>query len=202
VKGVKKKEKSVKKFIKQFIIYKPKTSNMSTYKIDAAHSEITFKVKHLMITNVTGSFTKFDATMESAAADFSDAKISFEADVNSISTNNADRDGHLKSDDFFSAEKFPTLNFKSTSFKSNGGSDYTLTGDLTIRDVTKSVSFPVEYGGTATDPYGQVKSGFEIAGKFNRSDFGLTWSAVTEAGGVMVSDEVKLHLSVQMIKQA
>jgi polyisoprenoid-binding protein YceI len=175
---------------------------MSTYKIDGSHSEITFKVKHLMITNVTGSFTKFDATMESAAADFSDAKISFEADVNSISTNNADRDGHLKSDDFFSAEKFPTLSFKSTSFKNNGGSDYTLTGDLTIRDVTKSVSFPVEYGGTATDPYGQVKSGFEIAGKFNRSEFGLTWSAVTEAGGVMVSDEVKLHLSVQMIKQA
>ena len=175
---------------------------MSTYKIDAAHSEITFKVKHLMITNVTGSFTKFDANMESAAADFSDAKISFEADVNSISTNNADRDGHLKSDDFFSAEKFPTINFKSTSFTSNGGSDYTLTGDLTIRDVTKSVTFPVEYGGTATDPYGQVKSGFEIAGKFNRSEFGLTWSAVTEAGGVMVSDEVKLHLSVQMIKQA
>jgi polyisoprenoid-binding protein YceI len=140
--------------------------------------------------------------MESAAADFSDAKISFEADVNSISTNNADRDGHLKSDDFFSAEKFPTLSFKSTSFNNNGGSDYTLTGDLTIRDVTKSVSFPVEYGGTATDPYGQVKSGFEIAGKFNRSDFGLTWSAVTEAGGVMVSDEVKLHLNVQMVKQA
>ncbi len=175
---------------------------MSTFKIDAAHSEITFKVKHLMITNVTGNFTKFDATMESDAADFSDAKISFEADVNSISTNNADRDGHLKSDDFFSAEKFPTLNFTSTSFKSNGGSDYSLTGDLTIRDITKSVTFPVEYGGTATDPYGQVKSGFEIAGKFNRSDFGLTWSAVTEAGGVMVSDEVKLHLSVQMIKQA
>ena len=175
---------------------------MSTYKIDAAHSEITFKVKHLMITNVTGSFTKFDATMESAASDFSDAKISFEADVNSISTNNEQRDGHLKSDDFFSAEKFPTLSFQSTSFTTNGGADYTLTGDLTIRDITKSVSFPVEYGGTATDPYGQVKSGFEIAGKFNRSEFGLTWSAVTEAGGVMVSDEVKLHLSVQMIKQA
>jgi polyisoprenoid-binding protein YceI len=175
---------------------------MSTYKIDAAHSEITFKVKHLMITNVTGSFTKFDATMESAAADFTDAKISFEADVNSISTNNADRDAHLKSEDFFSAEKYPTLNFKSTSFTSNGSSDYTLTGDLTIRDVTKSVSFPVEYGGTATDPYGQVKSGFEINGKFNRSDFGLSWSAVTEAGGIVVSDEVKLHLNVQMIKQA
>jgi polyisoprenoid-binding protein YceI len=175
---------------------------MSTYKIDAAHSEITFKVKHLMITNVTGNFAKFDATMESAATDFSDAKINFEAVVNSISTNNEDRDAHLKSDDFFSAEKFPTLNFKSTSFTSNGSSEYTLNGDLTIRDVTKSVSFPVEYGGTATDPYGQVKSGFEINGKFNRSDFGLSWSAVTEAGGIVVSDEVKLHLNVQMIKQA
>jgi len=174
---------------------------MSTFKIDAAHSEITFKVKHLMITNVTGNFTKFDATMEASAADFSDAVITFEADVNSISTNNADRDGHLKSDDFFSAEKFPTLSFKSTSFTHKSGSDFVLAGDLTIRDVTKPVEFAVEYGGTATDPYGQVKSGFEIVGKINRSEFGLTWTAVTEAGGIMVSDEVKLQLSVQMIKQ-
>lgn len=174
---------------------------MSTFKIDAAHSEITFKVKHLMITNVTGSFTKFDATMESATADFSDAIISFEADVNSISTNNEQRDGHLKSDDFFSAEKFPALSFKSTSLIHKGGSDYALAGDLTIRDITKSVEFAVEYGGTATDPYGQVKSGFEISGKINRKDFGLTWGAVTEAGGVVVSDEVKLLLNVQMIKQ-
>ena len=174
---------------------------MSTYKIDAAHSEITFKVKHLMITNVSGSFAKFDATMESDLADFSDAKINFEANVDSISTNSADRDGHLKSDDFFSATKFPVISFKSTSFTKKSGADYTLTGDLTIRDITKSVSFPVEFGGTATDPYGQVKSGFEIAGKFNRSDFGLSWSAITEAGGVVVSDEVKLHLNVQMIKQ-
>ncbi|MES2332049.1 MAG: YceI family protein [Bacteroidota bacterium] len=175
---------------------------MSTYKIDAAHSEITFKVKHLMITNVTGSFTKFDATMESEAADFSDAKISFEADVNSISTNNEQRDGHLKSDDFFAAEKFPKLSFISKSFTKKSDNEYTLTGDLTIRDHTKTVELSVEHGGTATDPYGQVKSGFEINGKINRKDFGLTWGAVTEAGGVVVSDEVKLHLNVQMIKQA
>ncbi|MEO8171996.1 MAG: YceI family protein [Sediminibacterium sp.] len=173
---------------------------MSTYKIDAAHSEITFKVKHLMITNVTGSFTKFDATMESAAADFSDAKISFEADVNSISTNNEQRDGHLKSDDFFAAEKFPKLSFTSKSFTKKSDDEYTLTGDLTIRGNTKNVELNVEYGGTATDPYGQVKAGFEINGKINRKDFGLTWGAVTEAGGVVVSDEVKLHLNVQMIK--
>jgi polyisoprenoid-binding protein YceI len=175
---------------------------MSTYKIDPAHSEITFKVKHLMITNVTGSFTKFDATMESEAADFSDAKISFEADIDSISTHNEQRDTHLKSDDFFSAEKFPKLSFVSKSLVKNGEDEYTLTGDLTIRDVTRTVELAVEYGGTMTDPWGQVKAGFEINGKISRKEFGLGWGAVTEAGGVVVSDDVKLHIAVQMIKQA
>ncbi len=174
---------------------------MSTYKIDAAHSDITFKVKHMMITNVSGSFTKFDATMESEAADFSDAKISFEADTDSINTNNEQRDGHLKSDDFFAAEKFPKLSFVSSSLVKKGD-DYVLTGDLTLRGTSKAIELAVEFGGTMTDPYGQVKSGFEINGKINRKDFGLTWGAVTEAGGVVVSDEVKLHLNVQMIKQA
>jgi len=175
---------------------------MATYKIDAAHSEITFKVKHLMITNVTGSFTQFDATMESEAADFSDAKISFEADVNSVNTNNEQRDGHLKSDDFFAAEKFPKLTFVSKSFTKKSDDEYTLTGDLTIRDVTKTVDLAVEFGGNMVDPWGQAKAGFEINGKINRKEFGLGWGAVTEAGGVVVSDEVKLHLGVQMIKQA
>lgn len=175
---------------------------MSTYKIDPAHSEITFKVKHLMITNVTGSFTKFDATMESGKEDFSDAKISFSADVDSITTNNEQRDTHLKSDDFFAAEKFPKLSFVSKSFAKEGEDEYKLTGDLTIRDITKTVELDVEYGGTMTDPWGNVKAGFEINGKINRKEFGLTWGAVTEAGGVVVSDDVKLHLGVQMVKQA
>ena len=175
---------------------------MSTYKIDSAHSEITFKVKHLMITSVTGSFTKFDATMEAEAADFSDAKISFEAETASISTNNEQRDGHLQSEDFFAAAKYPTLSFVSTSFTKVTAEEYVLNGNLTIKGVTKPVQLAVEYGGTATDPYGQVKSGFEIGGKINRQDFGLVWSATTEAGGIVVSDEVKLHFNVQMIKQA
>jgi polyisoprenoid-binding protein YceI len=175
---------------------------MSTYKIDPAHSEITFKVKHLMITNVTGSFTKFDATMESAAPDFSDAKISFEADVDSITTHNEQRDGHLKSDDFFAADKFPKLSFVSKSFTKKSDDQYKLTGDLTIRDTTKTINLDVELGGAVTDPYGQQKAGFEINGKINRKDYGLTWGAVTEAGGVVVSDDVRLHLQVQMIKQA
>lgn len=155
-----------------------------------------------MITNVTGSFQQFDATMEATAEDFSDAKISFEADINSISTGNEQRDTHLKSDDFFSAEQFPKLSFTSTSFTHKGGSDYVLNGDLTIKGNTKPVSLNVEFGGRMTDFYGQDKAGFEISGKINRSEFGLTWSAVTEAGGVVVSDEIKLNLAVQMVKQA
>lgn len=175
---------------------------MSTYKIDAMHSEITFKVKHLMITNVTGSFTQFDATMEASAEDFSDARISFEADINSISTNNEQRDTHLKSADFFAADQFPKLQFTSTSFTKISGDNYSLKGDLTIKGITKPVELKAEFGGTMTDFYGQNKAGFEINGKINRSDFGLTWSAVTEAGGVVVSEEVKLHIAVQMVKQA
>ena len=155
-----------------------------------------------MITNVTGSFQQFDATMEATAEDFSHAKISFEADINSISTGNEQRDTHLKSDDFFSAEQFPKLSFTSTSFTHKGGSDYVLNGDLTIKGNTKPVSLNVEFGGRMTDFYGQDKAGFEISGKINRSEFGLTWSAVTEAGGVVVSDEIKLNLAVQMVKQA
>lgn len=175
---------------------------MATYKIDAAHSEINFKVKHLMITNVTGNFTQFDATMEASADDFSDATISFEADVNSINTNNEQRDGHLKSDDFFNAEQFPKLTFVSSGLQKKSDNEYALTGDLTIRNITKTVTLDVEFGGTMTDPWGQQKAGFEISGKINRKDFDLKWTATTEAGGIVVSDEVKLQLAVQMIKQA
>ena len=175
---------------------------MATYKIDAAHSEVTFKVKHLMITNVTGNFTKFDGTLESDAPDFTDAKVSFEADINSISTNNEQRDAHLKADDFFAADKFPKLTFVSTGIEKKDDEDYILTGNLTIRDITKPVSLKVNYGGTATDPWGQVKAGFEIEGKINRKEFGLTFHAVTETGGIMLSDNVKLNLQIQLIKQA
>lgn len=175
---------------------------MATYKIDAAHSEVTFKVKHLMITNVTGSFTKFDGVLESDEADFTDAKVSFEADVDSITTNNEQRDAHLKADDFFAADKFPKLTFVSTGIEKKDDEEYVLKGDLTIRGVTKPVSLKVNYGGTATDPWGQVKAGFEIEGKINRKEFGLTFHAVTETGGIMLSDDVKLNLQIQVIKQA
>jgi polyisoprenoid-binding protein YceI len=179
-----------------------KIKTMTTYKIDAAHSEISFKVKHLMITNVSGSFARFDATLETENGDFSGAVIRFTADTDSLGTGNEQRDSHLKSDDFFNAEAFPQLSFVSTAFTKKDGGSYQLTGNMTIRDVTKELVLDVEYGGTTTDPWGQVKAGFEIKGKISRSAFGLKWNAVTEAGGVVVSDEVRLALEVQMVKQA
>lgn len=175
---------------------------MATYKIDAAHSEILFKVKHLMITNVTGHFKTFDAQLTADKEDFSDAKATFEADIASVSTNSEQRDGHLLSDDFFNAEKYPKLTFASTSIEKLSENEFNLHGNLTIRDITKPVTMHVAYNGTVTDPWGQVKAGFEINGKINRRDFNLKWSAVTEAGGIVAGDEVKLVLNVQMIKQA
>lgn len=175
---------------------------MATYKIDPAHSEILFKVRHLMISYVTGSFKKFDASLESSAEDFSDAKINFEADIDSIHTNSEQRDGHLKSDDFFNAAEFPKLTFTSTGITKEGDDEYKLTGDLTIRDITKSVTLDVTYNGTVVDPWGQTKAGFELTGKINRKEFGLKWHAATETGGIVAGDEVKLILNVQMLKTA
>jgi len=175
---------------------------MATYKIDPAHSEINFKIKHLMITNVTGSFTKFDGTMESDKDDFSDAKIHFEAETASITTHNEQRDGHLRSAEFFDAEQFPTVTFDSTSFQKKGEDDYTLTGNLTMHGVTKPVTLNVELGGVTTDPWGQSKVGFEITGKINRKDYGLVWNTNLETGGVMLGDDVKLQIGVQLVKQA
>lgn len=174
---------------------------MAKYNIDSAHSEVTFKIKHLMISTVSGQFTKFDATIDADKEDFSDAKISFEADVDSIDTKNEQRDGHLKSPDFFDVANHPKLTFTSTSFTKTG-SDYNLEGNLTIRGVSKSIVLDVTYEGKMVDPYGNEKHGFEINGKINRKDFGLTWGAVTEAGGVVVSDEVKLSINAQFQKVA
>lgn len=175
---------------------------MATYKIDQDHSDVMFKVKHLMISTVTGIFKKFDATLELNEEEFSDAKVYFEADVDSVDTKNEQRDGHLKSDDFFNAEQFPKMTFRSTSIKKTGDNEYKVTGDLTIRDITKPVELKVEYNGSTKDPWGQERMGFEISGKINRKEYGLKWSAVTEAGGLVVADDVKLAMNVEMVKQA
>lgn len=178
------------------------TQTQSKWTIDPAHSEIQFKIKHLVISTVTGYFRSFEGSVESVSEDFENAQIRFSADVNSIDTNNEQRDGHLKSDDFFGAEQFPTLTFASSSFKKVSGDDYELKGNITLKGTTKEITLKVELGGKAVDPYGNQKAGFEINGKLNRKDFGLNWDAVTEAGGIVVSDEVRLHLNVQINKQA
>lgn len=173
----------------------------NTWVLDPTHSEIQFKVKHLMITNVTGSFGSFQATATASADDFSDAAIAFSADTESISTGNEQRDAHLKSADFFDAATFPKISFSAASFTKKDDENYVLSGNLTIKDQTHPVTLSVEFGGVVKDPYGNTKAGFTLNGKINRQQFGLTWSAVTEAGGVLVSDEVKIQAEIQLVLQ-
>ena len=170
------------------------------WEIDKTHSEVQFKVKHLVISTVTGSFKKFSGSVETENEnDFDNASVEFRIDVDSIDTNQADRDAHLKSMDFFSAEEYPTIAFNG-QLKKIDKSFYELTGSLTIRETSKKVELSVEFGGTVKDPWGNIKAGFELTGKINRKDFGLNWNALTEAGGVVVGDEVKLHLNIELIK--
>lgn len=169
------------------------------WSLDPTHSELQFKVKHLMITNVTGQFGGLTGDIESQSEDFKNTKISFTADVNTINTSNEQRDTHLKSADFFNSEAFPALTFTSDEFNASEGK---VTGHLTIKDVTKPVTLDVEYSGTNTDPWGNLKAGFSIEGKINRTDFGLTWNAALETGGVLVSEDVKISAEVQFVKQA
>lgn len=177
---------------------------MSTTKwaLDPTHSEINFKIKHMMISNVTGSFTKFNVTAETDGDNFTNSKVSFSTDVNSINTNNEQRDGHLKSADFFDMEKYPQIKFEGTKFEKASEEEYALHGNLTIRDVTKPVSLKVDFGGIAKDPYGNIKAGFTLDGKINRKDFGLTWNAATEAGGLLVGEDLKVQAEIQLVKQA
>jgi len=171
--------------------------------IDPAHSEIQFKVRHLMITTVTGYFSNFNLEVETEGEDFSKTKsIVFTADVDSISTNNEQRDTHLKSADFFDASNHEQLRFEGKNYEELEEGFERLSGDLTIRGITKPVTVDVEFHGIVVDPYGQTKAGFSVDGKINRKDFGLTWDAVTEAGSVVVSDEIRLHCEIQLVKQS
>lgn len=169
--------------------------------LDPTHAEVSFKAKHLVISTVTGYFRSLDGTVTTQSEDdFSNANVAFSIDTASIDTNQEQRDAHLRSADFFDAEKHPKITFASTSLEKKGD-DYVLKGDLTMAGTTLPVSFDVEYGGIATDGYGNVKAGFEVTGKISRKAFGLTWSAVTEAGAIVVGDEIKLAASVQFVKQ-
>lgn len=173
---------------------------MAIWTLDPNHSEVLFKVKHLVISSVSGKFKAFEGTVESDKDDFTDAKIKFSAQINTIDTGNDQRDGHLKSPDFFDAASHPQLTFESTGIKKSG-SDFVVSGNLTIRGVSKPVELKAEFGGTQKDFYGNTVAGFEIEGKINRREYGLEWSAVTETGGIVVSDDVKLQVNAELIKK-
>lgn len=172
----------------------------TTWAIDPYHSEILFKVKHLVISTVSGKFEKFEGSVITNGDDWNNAAVEFSADIDSINTGVGDRDGHLKSADFFDSANYPKLTYKSTSFKKKGDNEFVVKGDLTIRGTTRTVELKVDFGGIMKDPYGNIKAGFELSGKINRKEFGLNWSALTEAGGMVVADDVKLSLNVELAK--
>ena len=173
---------------------------MTYWKIDPAHSEVNFKVKHLVISTVRGEFDTFNATIESEKEDFNDAKVTFEVDINSINTGNEQRDAHLKSPDFFYAEKYPKMRFVSTSVKKKSDYELEVKGNLILRGITKEVTFEVIYNGMVAGFGGNKVAGFEVKGKLNRFDFGLQWNALTDAGGVVVSNEVKIEILAEFNK--
>lgn len=177
-----------------------KGKTMATWTLDKDHSQIRFKAKHLMITTVTGQFSEYEAVVDSTGDDFTNAKIDFTAKVASISTGNAQRDEHLKSDDFFNVEEFPELTFKATGMNKISGNEYKVDGKMTIRDVTREIALDVELAGIANDPWGNTRAGFTFTAKLNRKDFGLKFHVVNEAGNLLVSDEIKIEGEIQLLK--
>ena len=172
----------------------------TTWMIDNSHSQVMFTVSHLVISEVTGSFKGFTGTISATKPDFTDAKIEFNVDVNTVNTDNEMRDNHLKGDDFFNAGKYPKMTFKGTGLKKVSGNKYTLSGELTIRDVTKPITLDVTYFGTTNDPWGNTKAGFKIKGKINRFDYNLKWNTLTEAGGAVVGEEVEIVCNLELAK--
>ena len=178
------------------------TQATSKWALDTAHSEIGFKIKHLMITTVSGKFDKFEASVDTDGDDFSTARINFSAEVGSVNTNNEQRDGHLKGAEFFDSAKYPALTFNHGQLQPLKENKYTLQGDLSLHGVTKPVTLDVEFEGIAKDPWGNTKAGFTITGKVNRKDWGLNWNGPLETGGVLLGEEVKIEVQAQLTRQA
>ncbi|MBC7510867.1 MAG: YceI family protein [Ferruginibacter sp.] len=170
----------------------------TTWIIDTMHSDVQFKIKHLVISNVTGSFKKFEGKIVTREESFNNAKVNFTIDVKSIDTNQAQRDGHLQSGDFFAADLYPQITFESTSFTNVGGSDYKMNGNLTLRGVTKPVELNVEYGGSEDNGHGILKHGFEVTGIVNRKEFGMAWNKLTDTGGLGLGEDIKLIANIQV----
>lgn len=168
--------------------------------IDKAHTKVQFSATHLIISEVTGEFKDFDGTVETNGDDFTNAKVNFTVDVNSINTDNQQRDNHLKSDDFFNAQKFPKMTFVSKSMQKVGDNKYKLVGNLTIREITKEIALDVTYNGTVKDPWGNTKAGFKITGELNRFDYNLKWNVLMEAGGAVVGKMITLTINLELQK--
>lgn len=174
----------------------------SVWNVDASHSSIEFKVKHMMMANVRGQFKDFQAHVTADPEDLTTAEIDFTVHVNSIDTKDEQRDGHLKSADFFDVEQYPNLTFKATKIERKSGADYAMTGDITIRDVTKPITFDVTAEGIGKDPWGNERAGFTATASLNRKDFGLNWNALLETGGVLVGEQVKISVELEAVRQA
>ncbi|UII20746.1 YceI family protein [Fulvivirga ligni] len=173
-------------------------ASSKTWVIDPTHSEVLFKIKHLVISTVTGSFNKFSGEAKTDGDDFSGAKVNFTIDVSSIDTNQPQRDGHLQSGDFFEAETYPEISFESISFSKVDDENYAMAGNLTMKGVTKPVALNVEYGGSAGDGHGNIKHGFEVTGVVNRMEFGMTWNKLTDTGGLGLGENIKLIANIQV----
>tara|TARA_R110001583_G_scaffold4351_4_gene25264 strand:+ start:22409 stop:22987 length:579 start_codon:yes stop_codon:yes gene_type:complete len=170
------------------------------WSFDTSHSTVRFAVDHMVISEVEGQFTSYEGTVETTKADFSDAKINFKININSIDTDDIKRDNHLKNEDFFNVEKFPNMTFQSTSIEVIKGGNYILKGDLTIQGVTKEIALKMSYGGTVKDPWGNTKAGIKVTGKINRTDFNLKYNSVMETGGLMIGEEVSITCKVELMK--
>ena len=175
-------------------------TNSTTWVIDPLHSDVFFKIKHLVISTVTGSFRKFEGKVITQGEDFNNAKVNFTIDVKSIDTNQDQRDDHLKSGDFFAADLYPQITFVSTSFFNISGSDFKIGGNLTLRGVTKPIELNVEYGGSEDNGHGLIKHGFEITGVVNRKEFGMTWNKLTDTGGLGLGEDIRVIANIQVAK--
>ncbi|MBU1368374.1 MAG: YceI family protein [Bacteroidetes bacterium] len=176
-------------------------SQSTNWKIDHAHSNVTFEVDHMVVSTVTGKFQEFEGDIKSDKDDFSDAKISFTIQAASVNTNNEKRDNHLRDEDFFEVATYPTIEFVGKKLVPVSGKKYTITGDLTMHGVTKEIELDVKYNGTIKDPWGNIRAGFKVSGELNREDYGLTWNNALEAGGVLVGEEVEIQINLELVKE-
>nr|WP_319776160.1 YceI family protein [uncultured Sphaerochaeta sp.] len=192
--------RNIKSFIAIIIFTVVSLSAQTNWSFDKTHTQIKFSVTHLLISEVEGFFGSYDGSVVSDGDNFDNAKINFTADINSINTSNEKRDAHLKSDDFFAAEKFPKLTFAGKSFTKVDDKNYKLIGDMTIRGTTKEIELNAKFNGIVVDPWGNTRAGFKITGSLNRFDYGLKWNALIETGGAVVSNEVDLVINVELVK--